>query len=270
MLGSWRRRADGFDRLVGGQLLRGDRLGLVLGFGHRARGVDVRAGQRNPARVGRPGREAARDARGTGPIRPDRPLPGRHACRGGDRGQRRPVRPLGDRRGPRRGEPPDDRSRERPGRRLVPRQPAARVLVRRERRPEPPPQGAAGIRRPRTPAGRDRADARGPGHRQGLAPRREHAALPDDRRRADAVGTLAGRRRTARAAREGLLHRPAPRLSRRPVARLHLAGVGTHRGLRPAVPPARREGARLRRTVARSPGGAATGRSCSSCPPTAG
>ena len=194
---------------------------------------------------GSTGREGARDARGAREIRPDRPLPGRQTGRGGDRRRRGPVGPLGDRRRPRRAEPPHDRPRERPRPRLVPGQPGAHLLVERERRPEPAPQGAFGIRAGRALVGRDRPDARGAGHREGLDPRGEHAALPDDRGRADALGPLAGRRGSARAAREGLPDRQARRLSRRPLARLHLAGIGALRGLRRAVPQARREGARL-------------------------
>jgi hypothetical protein len=100
---------------------------------------------------------------------------------------------------------------------------------------EPPAPLPGGIGQ--TPGDRDIAKA--------WLPEGNTLLYPDHRRQADSLEGPAGRKRAARDARERLLYRPAPRLSRRPLARVHLAGIRALRGLRRAVRPARGESACL-------------------------
>ena len=171
------------DRLVRGRLLRS-----VPGFGWFSASATGRVawlsgqGTTTSARVGRSDGRAPRNARGAREIRPDRPLPGR----------RRVVAEVADADGRfdlwlidvARGVPSrltTDPANERDpvwspdGQELV-------VLVGRERRPEPAPQGAAGSEPAAPLPGGIGQTPGGAGHREGLDPRGEHAALPDDRR----------------------------------------------------------------------------------------
>ena len=113
-----------------------------------------------------------------------------------------------------------------------PGQPGSGVLVGRERRPGSPAEGVAGERGAHAPAGWCGSDPRGAGHRGGLGSPGQHSALHDPGDGADAVGAAHGRERPGRAHEEGpLFDRRAASLSGRAVARLHLEGIGTLRGL---------------------------------------